>query len=261
MDYEQIKSEQRDDVLVLTLNRPERLNAWTQQMSAELSDAIIAANEDATVGAIVLTGEGRGFCAGADIQDTFKSQLDGAERSAAPRPRRAVDWVSLVRSSKPLVAAVNGHAVGIGLTMILSFDYIMASDQARLSCRFIKMGLVPELASSHFLPQRVGLGRASDLMLSGRMVPAAEAGELGLVDQVVPHEQLLDAAVEKARSFAANPDLQLRMIKQLITQNALEQDMAQVQKREGEKLAIAYQSPEHKEAVSAFLEKREPKFR
>ncbi len=262
MSYEQIKAEKRDDVLLLTLNRPERLNAWTPRMSAELSEAISGANDDAAIGSIVVTGEGRGFCSGADIKDAFQSQLEGPSAEAAPaEPRREVDWVTLVRSSKPMVAAVNGPSIGVGLTMILPFDYLIASDRARLSCRFVKMGLVPELASSHFLPQRLGLGVASDLMLSGRMVEAEEAQRLGLVDEVVPHEALLETALAKAKSFAANPDPQLRMIKELITRNAGETDLALVQKREGQKLAIAYQSPEHKEAVQAFLQKREPKFR
>ncbi len=262
MSYQQIKSETRDEVVLLTLNRPKRLNAWTARMSAELGDAIEAANDDPAVGAIVVTGEGRGFCAGADIQDTFQAQLEGSgSDSAEAAPPRSVDWVTLVRSSKPMIAAVNGPAVGIGLTLILSFDYLIASEKARLSCRFIKMGLVPELASSHFLPQRVGFGRASELMLSGRMVEAAEAASFGLVDEVVPHERLLDAAFAKAKSFAGNPDLQLRMIKELITQNSDETDLAEVQRREAAKLALAYRSPEHKEAVQAFLQKREPKFR
>ena len=260
MDYQQIDCETRGEVVLLTLNRPDRLNAWTARMSAELCDAIEAANRDPAVGAIVVTGRGRGFCAGADIKDTFQSQLEGSGSSESAR-ERPVDWVTLVRSSKPLIAAINGAAVGVGLTMILSFDYLIASDKARLSCRFIKMGLVPELASSHFLPQRVGFGRASELMLSGRLVGADEAAKLGLVDEVVPHDGLLDAALDKARSFSANPDLQLRMIKELITQNSDETDLALVQRRETDKLAIAYKSPEHKEAVQAFLEKREPSFR
>lgn len=260
MEYQQIKAEARDEITLLTLNRPDRLNAWTRRMSAELVDAIGTANDDPSVGAIVVTGEGRGFCAGADIAETFKTQLDGAEPSRAPEGR-TVDWVALVRASKPLVAAVNGASVGVGLTMILPFDYLVASDRARMSCRFIKMGLVPELASSHFLPQRVGFGRASELMLSGRMVDGPEAAQIGLADEVVPHEQLLDAALERARSFAANPDPQLRMIKQLITQNSAETDISEVQRREVAQLEIAYRSPEHKEAVEAFLQKRTPKFR
>lgn len=259
MDYEQIVREVHGDVVVLTLNRPERLNAWTPQMSAELSDAIESADRDADVGAVVVTGAGRGFCAGADIEATFNAQLEGD--ASAATPRRARNWVDLVRSTKPLVAAVNGAAVGIGLTMILPFDRIVASEAARFSLRFVKMGLVPELASSHFVPQRVGFGTASDLMLSGRIVDAVEAVELGLVDELVPADQLLDAALARARTYAENPAPQLRWIKELLTANGSDSDLAAVQRREGERLRDCYASPEHKEAVQAFLEKRPPRFR
>lgn len=259
MDYEQILREQRDDVVILTLNRPDRLNAWTPQMSAELTDAIEQADADPSVGATVVTGAGRGFCAGADIEATFSKQIEGDAEAA--RPRRTRDWVELVRTTKPLVAAVNGVVVGVGLTMILPFDRIVASDQARFSLRFVKMGLVPELASSHFVPQRVGFGAASDLMLSGRMVPAEEAVALGLADELAPGDELLDRAVERARSYGENPAPQLRWIKELLTVNGSDPDTAAVQRREVEKLQQAYASPEHKEAVAAFLEKRAPNFR
>jgi 2-(1,2-epoxy-1,2-dihydrophenyl)acetyl-CoA isomerase len=259
VEYEQIIREQRDDVVVLTLNRPERLNAWTPQMSAELTDAIEAADADPAVGAVVVTGTGRAFCAGADIGAIFNTQLEGAE-PATTAPRRH-DWVDVVRRTKPLVAAVNGVAVGVGLTMILPFDRIVTCEGARFSLRFVKMGLVPELASSYFVPQRVGFGVASDLMLSGRMVDAAEAVAIGLADELVAPESLLDAAVARARTYGENPAPQLRWIKQLLTANAAESDVAVVQSREGELLQQAYASPEHKEAVTAFLEKRDPQFR
>jgi 2-(1,2-epoxy-1,2-dihydrophenyl)acetyl-CoA isomerase len=261
LDYEQIIREQRDDVVVLTLNRPERLNAWTPQMSAELTDAIEAADADPAVGAVVVTGSGRAFCAGADIAAVFNTQLsEGADGAASAAPRRH-DWVDVVRRTKPLVAAVNGVAVGVGLTMILPFDRIITCDGARFSLRFVKMGLVPELASSYFVPQRVGFGVASDLMLSGRMVDAAEAVAIGLADELVEPDALLDAAVARARTYGENPSPQLRWIKQLLTANATEGDPAVVQQREGEYLQQAYASAEHKEAVAAFLEKRTPKFR
>jgi enoyl-CoA hydratase/carnithine racemase len=257
--YEQILREQRDDVVVLTLNRPERLNAWTPQMSAELTDAFEQADADPSVGATVVTGAGRGFCAGADIEATFNAQLEGDATAATPR--RSRDWVELVRSTKPLVAAVNGAVVGVGLTMILPFDRIVASESAKFSLRFVKMGLVPELASSHFVPQRVGFGAASDLMLSGRMVDAAEAVRLGLADEMAAPDALLDTAVERARDYGENPAPQLRWIKQLLTQNGSDPDTAAVQRRELEYLQQAYATPEHKEAVAAFLEKRAPNFR
>jgi 2-(1,2-epoxy-1,2-dihydrophenyl)acetyl-CoA isomerase len=259
VDHEQILVERRDDVVVLTLNRPERLNAWTPRMSAELTDAILAADEDPGVGAVVVTGAGRGFCAGADIEATFSAQLEGDARAATPE--RARDWIDLVRTTKPLVAAVNGAVVGVGLTMILPFDRIVASEASKFSLRFVKMGLVPELASSHFLPLRVGFGAASDLMLSGRMVPGEEAVRLGLADELAPADSLLDTALERARSYAENPTPQLRWIKELLTQNASESDTTVVQQREVARLQEAYATPEHKEAVAAFLEKRQPNFR
>jgi enoyl-CoA hydratase/carnithine racemase len=252
--YEQITVARQDDVAVLTLHRPERLNAWTPRMTGELVQAIDDAASDPSVGALVVTGAGRGFCAGADIEATFQAQLDGDATAAAPEGDR--DWVALVRGTKPIVAAVNGVAVGVGLTMILPFDRIVASDRARFSLRFVRMGLVPELASSSFLPQRVGLGAASDLMLSGRMVEADEALSLGLADEVVPHDTLLDVAVGRARSYGANPAGALRSIKRLLTANATEPDTTVVQRREIAALREAYASPEHADAVAAFLASR-----
>ena len=251
MTEQQILVERRDDVVVLTLHRPDRLNAWTPQMSGELTDAIEHAEDDPAVGAVVVTGAGRGFCAGADIEAAFA----GREPDAGGREQRR-DWVELCRSTKPLVAAVNGVAVGIGVTLVLPFDRIVASEQARLSLRFVKMGLVPELASSRLVPQRCGFGVASDLMLSGRMVEADEAARLGLVDEVVAHDELLDVALARARSYGQNPAPQLRWIKQLLTVNATETDLATVQRRELELLEQAYASAEHKEAVAAFLLER-----
>ena len=257
MAYEQILADRHDDVLLLTLNRPEKMNAWTRLMMAELADAIESANDDPDVGAIVVTGAGRGFCAGADIGGEFAKNIDGTPREEP----RVVSWVDLVRSSKPMVAAVNGAAVGIGLTMVLPMDFIVAAEGAKLSARFVKMGLVPELASSHYLVQRCGWGGASDLCLSGRLVEATEAQRMGLVDEVVAPDGLLDAAMARARSYGENPSPQLRMIKQLLSLNGTEPDTTVVQRRELAKLEEAYTSPEHKEAVAAFLEKRAPNFR
>ncbi|MCY4095698.1 MAG: enoyl-CoA hydratase-related protein, partial [Gammaproteobacteria bacterium] len=163
--YEDILVGIADDVCTITLNRPHRLNAWTGRMSAELYDAIDAANGNPSVGAIVLTGAGRGFCAGADIKDSFKARLDDSGDRVAMRG----DWIELVRSSKPLIAAVNGACVGVGATMILPMDVIVASDQARFGMAFVKMGVTPELGSSHFLVARVGFGRASEMCLTGRL--------------------------------------------------------------------------------------------
>ena len=266
MTYEQILYEVRDDVALVTMNRPEKLNAWTPRMSEEQADALAAAHADDRVGAIVMTGAGRGFCAGADMADTFQSRIDGVDPGANTAEGSGglpagLDWVALVRESKPLVAAINGAAVGIGLTMVLPFDVILASEKARLGMGFIKMGLVPELASTHFLVQRMGFGRASELCLSGHLLDAEQAHADGLADRLAPADELLDRALEIARSMAANPSPQLRMTKALLGRNGSETDLTRVQERESELLRECWKPPEHAEAVRAFTEKRPPKFR
>jgi 2-(1,2-epoxy-1,2-dihydrophenyl)acetyl-CoA isomerase len=258
MSYETILTDTDNGILTITMNRPERLNAWTPQMSADMADAIGKANADDDVIAIVVTGAGRGFCAGADIEAVFKAQ---SENRAAPRSGTRVDWVEFIRGSKPIVAAINGAAIGVGLTQVLMMDQLIASRGAKLSVRFIKMGLVPELASSHFLALRCGFGSASDLMLTGKTITADEAKEIGLVDKVVEPADLLKAAKDTARAMGENPQAALKMVKQLLTQNAAEGDTRLVQQREIAALTQCYTSPEHKEAIAAFLEKREPNFR
>ncbi len=245
----------KESVLTITLNRPQRLNAWTHEMSTEMYDTISEANSDPDVGAIVITGEGRGFCAGADIKDNFAARLEGKEQSSRG------NWIELVRSSKPLIAAVNGPCIGVGATMILAMDIIIASQNAKFAMAFVKMGVTPELASSHFLPKRVGWGKAHEMCLTGRMYSGKEAFDIGLADQLVEPEELLPKAQELASEIAANPSPHLRWVKQLLTENESEHDINEVFKREGVVLGQAYESAEHKEAVAAFIEKRAPVFR
>ena len=263
MGYETIVAEAHGPVALLTLNRPDRRNAWTPQMAAELADAIARANDDDAVGAIVVTGAGGGFCAGADMEETFQSRIEGRDPGADTAEGsggmpKDVDWVGLARDAKPLIAAVNGAAVGIGLTMILPFDVILASERARFGMLFIKVGLVPELASTHLLVQRVGIGHAGELCLTGRIVDAAEAAAIGLADRLVAADALLAEALALGEAIAANPRPQLRMIKRLLTENASETDLEAVQRRESELLRECWRSPEHHEAVQAFLDARRP---
>jgi len=266
MNYEQILYEVRDEVALITLNRPDKLNAWTPRMSEEQAHALERANADDHVGAIVMTGAGRGFCAGADMTETFQSRIDGVDPGANTADGfgglpAGLDWVALVRESKPLVAAVNGAAVGIGLTMILPFDVIMASENARFGMLFINMGLVPELASTHFLVQRMGFGRASEMCLSGRVYDASQAHADALVDRLVGPDELLGEALGLAGAMAANPAPQLRMTKALLRTNGSDTDFVAVQERESKLLRECWKTPEHAEAVQAFVEKRPPKFR
>ena len=259
MNYEAILTNIDDGILTITLNRPERLNAWTYQMGGELATAITQANTNDDVIAIVVTGAGRGFCAGADIEAVFKAQTE--QREPSRQGARTGDWVELIRSSKPIVAAINGAAIGVGLTQVLPMDQLIAARGAKLSVRFIKMGLVPELASSHYLALRVGFGNASELMLTGKTITGEEAQLIGLVDKVVEPADLMAAARAAARAMGENPQAALRMVKQLLTQNIAEGDTRLVQQREIAALTQCYASPEHKEAISAFLEKRDPDFK
>jgi enoyl-CoA hydratase/carnithine racemase len=266
VEYTQITCSVEGNVALITLNRPDRLNAWTPRMAEEQAHAIIAANDNDSVGAIVMTGAGRGFCAGADMQDTFSTRIHGDDpgnntANGVGGMPVGLDWVALVRGSKPIVAAVNGAAVGIGVTMILPADRIIASSAAKFGMGFIKMGLVPELASTRLLAARVGFGHASDLFLSGRVITAAQAADIGLADQLVEPEVLLAAAFDAAGSYAQNPDPQLRMTKQLLTQNLVESDLTLIQRREQTLLAECWKSPEHAEAVAAFIAKRPAVFR
>ena len=256
-NYQFIEVSNADDVCTVSLNRPHRLNAWTGPMSAEMYDAISEANQDPEVGAIVITGNGRGFCAGADIKENFKARLDSTSEQTGMRG----DWIELVRSSKPLIAAVNGACVGVGATMILPMDVIIASDQARFGLSFVKMGVTPELGSSHFLVSRIGFGRASEMCLTGRLYSGKEAYEMGLADRLVPHDELISEATSLAQEIAANPSPHLRWVKELLTENGSRTDIKQVQRLEAEVLSRAYQSAEHSEAVNAFIEKRTPDFR
>ena len=258
MTYEQILTETHGRVGVIRLNRPEKLNAWTDVMAGEMTEQIQAWNADDGIGAIVIAGEGRAFCAGADLQGFNQRLADDPEASASAS--RAVNWTNFIRESKPVIVAIHGYAVGVGLTLALPADVRYAAEDTKLSIRFVKVGLVPELGSTRLLAQLVGLGHATDICLSGRMVPADEAYRIGLVSAVVPKDDLFATALAKAEEYANNPTPVVRKIKTLLNDNVTEPDLLRVMEREGARDRESRRLPSHSEAVTAFLEKREPIF-
>lgn len=260
MAYEQILSEVQGRVGVIRLNRPEKLNAWTGQMGEEIQDQIAAWNDDPAIGAILVTGEGRSFCAGADVGAFANRATENAKGSGEQIRRGGAGFTHVIRGSKPTIAAVNGYAVGIGLTMILPFDVRIASTRAQMSIRFIKMGLMPELGSTRLLAQIVGLGNATDMCLTGRMVGAEEALRMGLVTAVTEPDALFETALGKATEIADNPTRAVMMIKELLAKNPLDGDLEAVMEREGLRDQIARRLPDHTEAVTAFMEKRPANF-
>jgi len=203
MDFEQITAELADGVLTMTLNRPERLNAWTAQMGAEMRAAFDRADADDEVRAVIVTGAGRGFCAGADLQsggDTF--DYSKREHAGPARDNGGELTLRIFESSKPVIAAINGPAVGVGATMTLPMDVRLASEDARIGFVFARRGIIPEACSSWFLPRVVGISRAMEWVATGRVFTAQEALEGGLVRSLHPKDELLDAARALAREIA-----------------------------------------------------------
>ncbi len=260
MAHEQILTETRGRVGIITLNRPERLNAFTGVMQSEIQAQVREWNADDGIGAIVITGAGRAFSAGADVggfEDFVSSE--GQARQAPARPAD-ISWVDLARESKPIVCALNGVAVGLGITLPLSCDVRLAAEDARISFRFLRIGLTPEYGSTHFLVNLVGLGRALEYMLTGRFITAQEAKDAGFVNRVCSLDTLVEDAVTLAQEIADNPDWHLAKVKRLIHENYMEKDMSLVLRRESETLREARFTPAHKEALTAFRERREPRF-
>ena len=262
-DYETILYERRARVGLITLNRPQKLNAWNPQMETEFIDAVNRAASDRQIGALVVTGAGRAFCAGGDIS-RWSQELgeEGERRRGSPALERdgSPEVPIAVRRGKPIIAAINGPAIGIGLTMPLACDIRIASDRATLSARFVKVGLTPECGSTRYLPAVAGLDNALFLALTGRIIDAAEAKERGLVERVVPHERLMEEAMALAEEIAANPGDAVWAAKRLIHENAVEGDLRRVVTQEGYSIHEMRGLPDHVEAVRAFMEKREPRF-
>lgn len=262
MPYEHILYEPKGAVALLTLNRPERLNAWTTRMEDEFIDAINAAAADASIGCVVVTGAGRGFCAGADIGNWDR----GIKDTNAKRPSKMLQEggspevpIALTRG-KPVIAAVNGVSVGVGLTMTLSCDIRIASSAARFSARFVRVGLTPECGSSRYLPLVAGLPNALYLTLTGRIIDAEEALQRRLIDRIVEPDQLMPEAMKLAEEIASNPRDAVWSAKRLLHMNATETDMRRVVTAECYSIRERQTEPDHREAVTAFMQKREPIF-
>ncbi|MEH3035695.1 MAG: enoyl-CoA hydratase-related protein [Sphingomonas adhaesiva] len=263
MAYEQIDYAVDDAVATITLNRPDKLNAYTAVMGAEIAAAIGEANADDAVRAIILTGAGRGFCAGADISGGADSFGSGGPNFAAPdRPRDGAGFVgALFDSAKPTIAAINGPAVGVGITLTLPCDIRVAADTARIGFVFARRGLVPEAGSAWFLPQLVGLPQALRWCLSGRVFDAAEALAGGLVSEVLAPDALIPRARAIAQEIADHTaPVSIALTRQMLWRFAgapLPFELLEVDGPLAQRLGAG---PDVREGVAAFLEKRAPDF-
>ena len=263
MAFEQITTGIADGVLTITLNRPDRLNAWTATMGRELIEAFDRADLDDEVRAIIVTGAGRGFCAGADLAgggDTFDYRLR-EQSGATPRDNGGEATLRIFQSTKPVIAAVNGPAVGVGATMTLPMDVRLASEDARMGFVFARRGIIPEACSSWFLPRVVGISRAMEWVATGRVFTAQEALEGGLVRSVHPPGELLDAARALAREIAENTAPVSVALARMLMWRMLGAEHPMVAHRADSRGMVARgQSADAVEGVTAFLEKRPARF-
>ena len=259
MTLETVLYEVSDGVATITLNRPDALNSTNDQLYRELTGLIKTVAEDANIGCVILTGAGRGFCAGADVKSMNPDMKPLARRKRHRGILRDVLY-PLTNLEKPVIAAVNGPAVGAGFNIALAADILIASEVAVFSQIFTRLALVPDLGGLYFLTRVVGLNKAKELCFTARKISATEAFDLGIVNRVVAAADLMPEARKLAIEIAAGPATALAMIKNLLNKSSTS-TIEQMLEFESYAQTIAYMTPEHGEGVLAFREKRAPNFR
>jgi enoyl-CoA hydratase/carnithine racemase len=265
MEYEEIRYEVEDGIACITLHRPDKLNAFTSRMLAELLDAFDRVDADDAVRAVIFTGAGRGFCAGADLS-AGPGTFDASERGRDAGIESLRDGggrltLRIFECLKPVIAAINGPAVGVGITMTLPMDIRIASEGARFGFVFARRGLVPEACSSWFLPRVVGISKACEWVFSGRVYNIGEGLAAGLVRSVHPADQLLAAAREIAREIADHTaPVSVALSRQMLWKMLGADHPMEAHKVDSRGIRALGRSPDAREGVASFLEKREPRF-
>lgn len=261
--YQQVLTEDDAGVAVVTLNRPDRMNAWTWRLGHELQHAIATFDERDDIRAIVVTGAGRAFCAGADLgegADTFSgdgSVMGGraalAEELPLPHNKQPFEL------NTPIIAAMNGPAVGVGMTTVMEYDIRLAAEDAKYGFVFNRRGVVPEINSQWLVPRLIGLSRGLDVLLTGRVFRGRDGAAWGLFSSAHPADQVLDAALELARDIAANvAPVSAAIVKRNVYRGIAEPDPAAAHRRENELFGWVTQQPDAREGPLAYVEKREP---
>jgi enoyl-CoA hydratase/carnithine racemase len=257
MDYQDIRFEVADGVATITLNRPAQMNAWTAVMAAELGEAMVRCDEDDAIRAVVLTGAGdRVFCAGADLGrggGTFAGRERG-ERNERPATPGKMPF----QIDKPVIAAINGHAVGVGITYPMLADVRIVAEEAKVAFAFVRRGVLPELASHVTVARVAGLSRAAELLLTGKTISGREAAEMGLASRALPRAEVLPAALEMAGEIARDTaPASVAAAKRLLWQG-LTASVPEMMRREGPLFAWFGNQPDAREGVMSFVEKRTP---
>jgi len=263
MAPEHITVDVSDRILTITLNRPDRLNAWTQTMFGDLMEAFERADADDGVRAVIVTGAGRAFCAGADLErggETF-TKREHEDADTIPRDSGGRLTLRIFESTKPVIAAINGPAVGIGATMTLPMDVRLAADDARIGFVFVRRGIVPEACSSWFLPRVVGISRAMEWVATGRVFDAREALEGGLVRSLHPKSELLEAARSLAREIADHAaPVSVALARRMLWRMLGAEHPMLAHRADSRGMFLRGRSADAAEGIAAFLEKRPANF-
>ena len=261
MAFNEILVEKKEGVAVVTLNRPERFNSFTTSMYRELPRIVDQLRRDDEVKAVILTGAGKGFCSGSDVSDRLGDRLEkGGEESRFENLRQVGAMaLDIADFDKPVIAAINGAAVGAGLSLALLCDIRLASEKARFGAVWLSVGLIPDLGSTYSLPRIVGREKALELMLSREIIGADEALKIGLVSKVFPHDQLMDEARKLAEQLSAGPSVAIELTKRAL-QRSLENDLKTQLDYETYAQNVCRQTEDHREGIRAFTEKRKPVF-
>jgi enoyl-CoA hydratase/carnithine racemase len=260
MDYEEIRYELDDHIATITLNRPEAMNALTHRTYAELTGALQYSANEPEVRCIVITGEGRAFCSGDDVKQIMLAPKE--ERPfQTPVVKAKVTGAAetLLTINKPVIAAVNGPAVGWGMDLTLMCDIRIASERAKFGELFIKRGLVADLGGTYRLPLVVGLAKAYELLFTGDVIDAHEAERIGLVTKTVPHDDLMPAVMELATKIAKNPPIAMQFMKEAV-RKGLDVHLEAMGEFTGYAYSILFKTEDHLEGARSFVEKREPVF-
>lgn len=260
-----LKYDVHDHIATVTLDRPEVKNALNRELYARLEESMREAHRDPEVRCVIVTGAGSAFCSGDDVRELMLGDNSLAANATAPRPRDPKPRptpaaLAVLECDKPVIAAVNGAAVGWGMDLTLFCDIRIASEKARFGELFIKRGLVSDIGGLWRLPHIVGPSKAAELLFTGDIVDATEAERIGLVSRVVPHDDLIPAALALAGKIAANPPIAMRFLKQGLRM-AVPGDVTEIGAYVGRSLQYLFTTEDHREGAMSFVEKREPVFK
>jgi enoyl-CoA hydratase/carnithine racemase len=260
MPYSEILLNTENNIATITLNRPQAMNSWTQQMAREMGAALLSLDRDDSVRAIVITGAGKAFCAGADLSGDVAFQVGNTEDEETRRAYLAFPAVMPWQIRKPVIAAINGHAIGVGITFAMNCDIRFVAKEAKIQFAFVRRGITPELSSHVIVPRVAGFSRAADLMLTGRMISGDELVEMGLASKALGADEVLPAALALAREFHKAAPVSVAISKRLLW-DSLTSSVAEIDAKEFKLFEWVCTKPDAQEGIDSFLQKRDPKWK